>query len=87
MNSTDKIPEIELSLEDKFLNEVSSETPLENEVSLHKSEAASFPSVLIDTELLNEIAIQILEIVHHLRQEFAGWRITLPLNDLGEYGI
>lgn len=47
--------EIELSLEDKFLTELSPEASLEAEVSFHKSESASFPSVLIDDELLNEI--------------------------------
>lgn len=48
--------EIELSLEDKFLTELNPEIPPESEVSLHKSESASFPSVLIDEELLLEIA-------------------------------
>lgn len=56
----EKIPpvaaEIELSLEDKFLTELAPEASLEAEVSFHKSESASFPSVLIDDELLNEIA-------------------------------
>lgn len=50
------IAEIELSLEDKFLTELAPEASLEAEVSFHKSESASFPSVLIDDELLNEIA-------------------------------
>lgn len=48
--------EIELSLEDKFLQELAPDLTTEAEVIGHKSEAASFPSVLIDEELLAEIA-------------------------------
>lgn len=47
--------EIELSLKDKYL-ETSLPEVTENEISNLKSEASSFPSVLVDEELLKEIA-------------------------------
>lgn len=57
-NNQDKTlaADIELSLEDKFLDLLTPEVPLETEAPTHKSEASSFPSVLIDEELLTEIA-------------------------------
>ncbi len=48
--------EIELSLEDKFLEVLNQETPIESENLNLKSESSSFPSVLIDEELLTEIS-------------------------------
>ena len=48
--------QIELSLEDKFLEVAAAEIVSENETSNLKSESSSFPSVLIDEELLKEIA-------------------------------
>lgn len=55
-STQDSTIEVELSLEDKFLEVAVLETISETEISLLKSESSSFPSVLIDQELLNEIA-------------------------------
>ena len=54
-STQDSTIEVELSLEDKFLEVAVLETISETEISLLKSESSSFPSVLIDQELLNEI--------------------------------
>lgn len=48
--------EIELSLEDKFLDITSIETLTAVEMPEMKSESSSFPSVLVDEELMKEIA-------------------------------
>ena len=60
MNNNPGIPteeptSVELSLEDKFLETQNAEAALAEAVEL-KAESASFPSVLIDEELLKEIA-------------------------------
>ena len=48
--------EIELSLKDKYLEATTPEVISVSETSNIKSEASSFPSVLVDEELLREIA-------------------------------
>lgn len=54
--STDLSNEIELSLKDKFLEVNATEVSPASAATELKSEASSFPSVLIDEELLLEIA-------------------------------